>query len=103
MTSVEPLPLSWKPVMAPDRVTLRGRYVTLEPLNAQRHALSLWNALRGHDDSWTWLAEGPYACEADLSRAVLDKQTSANAVFFAILPEPVAPDPPEQTAAGYAS
>ncbi len=103
VTSAEPMPLSWKPVKAPEPVTLRGRYVALEPLNAQRHSLSLWNALRGHDDSWTWLAEGPYACEADLSRALLDKQTSANAEFFAILPEPAAPDSPGQTAAGYAS
>ncbi len=91
--------LHWSPVSPPRPVTLRGRYVTLEPLDAERHTSALWNAVHGHDEVWTWLSDGPYECEADLYRAVADKQAATSAVFLAILPE--GPEPP--SAAGYAS
>jgi RimJ/RimL family protein N-acetyltransferase len=67
-------------------VVLSGRYVTLEPLEANRHSAPLWDAVRGHDEVWTWLADGPYATEADMRSALLEKETSPNAVFFAIVP-----------------
>jgi RimJ/RimL family protein N-acetyltransferase len=87
--------LNWKPVALPGPVTLRGRYVTLEPLDAVRHAAALWQAVRGpgqvagdpgNDRLWTYLGDGPYASEADLCRAIEEKQTSENAVFLAIVP-----------------
>jgi hypothetical protein len=65
---------------------LRGRYVTLEPLNAERHTTALWEAVRGHDELWTWLAEGPFATEADLRQSIQQKQAGASAVFLAITP-----------------
>ena len=68
-------------------MTLHGRYVALEPLDADRHTPALWAAVRGHNEVWTWLSAGPYECEADLYRSVSDKQASSSAVFFAILPE----------------
>ena len=99
MASLQAIPLSWKPVQPPRPVTLTGRYVTVEPLQADRHASALWNAVRGHDEVWTWLADGPYASEADLHGALADKQASASAVFLAIVPQ----DAAEPLAAGYAS
>ena len=86
MHSAPPVSLSWKPVLPPRRVTLRGRYVALEPLEANRHSPALWSAVRGRDEVWTWLADGPYATEADLRRALLEKETSRDAVFFALVP-----------------
>jgi RimJ/RimL family protein N-acetyltransferase len=94
-----PSALHWNPVSPPRPVTLRGRYVTLEPLDADRHTPALWEAVRGHDEVWIWLSDGPYECEADLYRAVADKQAASSAVFLAILPE--GPEP--HSAAGYAS
>jgi RimJ/RimL family protein N-acetyltransferase len=67
-------------------VTLRGRIVTLEPLNAERHAAALWKALRGHDDLWTWLPYGPFASESELRRHIEEKQATAGFVFLAIVP-----------------
>jgi len=99
VTSHEALSLNWKPVPPPGPVTLSGRYVTLEPLDADRHCPALWNAVRGYDEVWTWLADGPFECEADLYRALADKQASASAVFLAIVPQ----DPTPPSAAGYAS
>ena len=72
--------------------------MTLEPLEADRHAAALWEAVRGHDEIWRWLADGPYANEAALHRALEEKQASTAAVFLAIVPEGGT-----SSAAGYAS
>lgn len=97
MSATNQSPLNWKPVPAPVPVTLRGRTVTLEPLVAGRHAAALWQAVRGHDELWTWLPDGPYATEADLRRAIEEKQSAPGAVFLAIVPAATG------TTAGYAS
>ena len=97
MSATSPSPLNWKPVPAPVPVTLRGRTVTLEPLDADRHASALWQAVKGHDELWAWLPDGPYAAEADLRRAIEEKQSAKGAVFLAIVPAATG------TAAGYAS
>jgi RimJ/RimL family protein N-acetyltransferase len=60
--------------------------VTLEPLNAQSHTAALWQAVRGHDDLWKWMGDGPYATQATLRQALRDKQQAKDAVFLAILP-----------------
>jgi RimJ/RimL family protein N-acetyltransferase len=77
---------------------MQGRYVRLEPLDADHHSHGLWEAVQGHPEVWTWLSDGPYASEADLRRALADKAASENALFFAIIPE----ENPS-AAAGYAS
>jgi RimJ/RimL family protein N-acetyltransferase len=95
-----PNSLDWKPVKPPRPVALDGRYVTLEPLDADRHALALWQAVHGHDSVWTWLSDGPYRTQAELRRSLVEKQTSTSAFFLAIVPKDSADTP---QAAGYAS
>ena len=92
-----PTPLNWKPVPAPAPVTLRGRTVTLEPLSAERHAADLWQAVKGHDDLWDWMGDGPYATEEAFHAAIEQKQAAPGAVFLAIVPAATG------RAAGYAS
>jgi RimJ/RimL family protein N-acetyltransferase len=87
----------WKAVSLPSSVVLSGRAVTLEPLTATTHTADLWRAVHGHDEVWTYLADGPYACEADLGRKLEEKQNGSNAVFFAIIPQTTG------RVAGYAS
>ena len=88
---------NWQPTPLPAAVTLAGYWVALEPLSAARHAHSLWQAVVGQDEVWTWLADGPYSSEEDLADAVLAKETGSAARFFAIVPRSTS------TAAGYAS
>ena len=38
--------------------------------------------VHGHDEVWTYLADGPYASEADLRRALEEKQAGSSAVFL---------------------
>jgi RimJ/RimL family protein N-acetyltransferase len=97
MSATTPSPLNWKPVPAPVPVTLCGRYVILEPLDAGRHAVALWQAVKDHDELWAWLPDGPYATESDLRRAIEEKQSAAGAVFLAIVPAATG------SVAGYAS
>jgi RimJ/RimL family protein N-acetyltransferase len=78
--------LGWKSAALPVRVSLSGQYVTLEPLDAERHAAALWQAVKGHDELWTWLFDGPYASEADLRQAIEARQAAAGFVFLAIVP-----------------
>jgi RimJ/RimL family protein N-acetyltransferase len=85
------------PVPSPGPVTLRGRYVSLEPLDAERHAAALWKAIQGHDEVWAWLFDGPYPSEEALRQAIREKQAAKSAVFLAILPHATG------QAAGYAS
>lgn len=97
MSAANLIPLNWKPVPPPGPVTLRCRYVTLEPLDAERHAAALWEAVRGHDELWIWLPDGPYPTEAGLRRAIEEKQAATSAVFLAIVPAAIG------EARGYAS
>lgn len=67
-----------------------GRHVTLEPLDAGRHAEALFAA--GHDGGdpalWRWLPYGPFADVAAF-RAHLEAQAaSEDPRFFAIVPRP---------------
>ena len=97
MPSAAPSPLNWTPAVRPGPVTLRGRHVTLEPLSAERHTAALWQAVSGHDELWTWLADGPYATEAGLRQAIEEKEAATAAVFLALVPEATG------APAGYAS
>lgn len=76
---------------------MKGRTVTLEPLDAQRHASALWQAVRGRDDLWAWMGDGPYANEQEFAQGLQRKQNAADMIFFAIVPRGLG------RVAGYAS
>jgi RimJ/RimL family protein N-acetyltransferase len=60
--------------------------VTLEPLNPEDHTGALWPAVRGHGELWTWLAEGPFATQAELRQSIEQKRAATSTVFLAIVP-----------------
>ena len=78
---------SWQPCLLPSYRVHQGRYVTLVPLNADEHTRELWQGVEGHDEVWAYLADGPYAGETGLKRAIQEKQTGTAAVFLAIVPK----------------
>jgi RimJ/RimL family protein N-acetyltransferase len=75
----------WQPPPPPAPITLRGQFVTLEPL-AQTHAEPLWQSIRAHNDLWTWLASGPYSGPTHLHESLEAWREAENAVLFAICP-----------------
>ncbi|HWE87645.1 MAG TPA: GNAT family protein [Terracidiphilus sp.] len=89
--------LEWKPCPLPRREAMCGRTVMLEPLDAARHTAALWEAVRGHDELWDYLFDGPYGSEAELSVDLARQERAEGFVFYAIVPAETG------RAAGYAS
>jgi len=82
-------PVDTTPRILPARVAIQGRYCVLEPLH-RRHAADLWRAaapgtLAG-DESWDYLACGPFTDAAALAAYVADLGTQQERVAWAIRP-----------------
>jgi RimJ/RimL family protein N-acetyltransferase len=69
----------------PARVTIRGQYVTLEPLH-RRHIPELWQAAQGADDSWTYMGYGPFASADAMARQVMDLASVHDPMVWAVRP-----------------
>jgi RimJ/RimL family protein N-acetyltransferase len=74
-----------EPARAPQPVTLAGRYGTVERLDPARHRGSLWEAVRGHDRIWTYMAYGPFADAAVFSDWLVSREAAADPFYFAIV------------------
>ncbi|MGI9253991.1 MAG: GNAT family N-acetyltransferase [Thermomicrobiales bacterium] len=78
------LPRPW-----PAKAVLAGRYARLEPLDAEKHAASLYRL--GHDGtdaaraSWDYLPYGPFASEADLTQWIVAQTKGTDPHFYAIV------------------
>jgi RimJ/RimL family protein N-acetyltransferase len=86
MVEAKPLDLHWKPVPRPYPVTLRGQYVTLETLDATRHGVALFEAVKGHDELWAWLAGMPPVSAASMMEHLERWQEAERALLLAIVP-----------------
>jgi RimJ/RimL family protein N-acetyltransferase len=49
------------PAVRPGPATFEGRFCRVEKLDPARHSEGLWQALKGDDRVWAYLANGPYA------------------------------------------
>lgn len=65
---------------------MTGHTVKLEPLQASRHAESIWHAVQGHEHVWQWLFDGPFSSQAEFASDVEKKQNAADRIFYAIIP-----------------
>jgi RimJ/RimL family protein N-acetyltransferase len=84
----------------PERVILKGRWITLVPLNAEAHAKDLFEGSNGDAERervWTYLFNGPFATLAEFAADVELKAKAADPHYFAIL------DNASGRAVGYAS
>jgi RimJ/RimL family protein N-acetyltransferase len=71
----------------PERTVLRGRFVTLEPLDAAAHGANLYDATRGPegDKVWLYLPYGPFPERALFETALQEKACSEDPLYFAII------------------
>jgi RimJ/RimL family protein N-acetyltransferase len=81
-----PVP-DWTPRNLPPREKLAGRFCRVEPLDASRHAQSLYEAGQLDRDgaSWTYLAYGPFATFSHYREWAAASQMSQDPLFFAII------------------
>ncbi len=58
----DPVP-HWKPVAPPPRTPIEGRYCRIEPIDPERHAAQLFEAISDDQDgrTWTYMGYGPFA------------------------------------------
>jgi RimJ/RimL family protein N-acetyltransferase len=63
-----------------------GRFVSIVPLDADRHSDDLFAAMGGpqHAHLWTYMFDGPFADRAEFAEALRKRQTSDDPLFFAI-------------------
>ncbi len=89
-------PPSTAPVPDPDprerplHEEIEGRYVTLEPVNAGRHTVQLFEAGSGDPQRtriWDYLAYGPFTSEAQMRQHLESQEASNDPLFFAIRPK----------------
>lgn len=77
----------WRPPSPPARVTHRGRYCRLEPLDVERHGAELHAAfaLDTQGKEWTYLPYGPFASEDEFLAWLRGASQSSDPLFFAII------------------
>ena len=84
---IGPIVVDWNEPPIPLRVVMPGRYCRLEPLEPDRHAVSLFaaNALDERGKNWTYLPYGPFQTFDDY-RVWLVQQSQANdPLFYAVV------------------
>lgn len=75
------------PRPAPGRVTLRGEFCTLQPLDASEHAASLFAAYdaAADDSAWTYIGVGPFGTPAEYRAWADGAAASADPLHFAVV------------------
>ncbi len=93
------LPVDASAARRPQRTTLRGRSVTLTPLDPIVHGAALWEGTRGEagDRLWQYLFEGPFPNRAAFDTHLRRIAASQDPLFFAIV------DSASADAVGFAS
>src|SRR3984893_3060447 len=85
------------PAKRPRHTTIEGRYVTLQPLNADAQPNTLFNSVQGHDSLWDYMSDGPFPDREAFRASIEKKALSTDPLYFAIL------DNLSADAVGYAS
>lgn len=81
--------LNWHPVDPPARRVLAGNSVSLEPLDADRHASALYRASHGEGSDpvlWLYMSDGPWESESAYTEAVRANAASTDPLFYAVVP-----------------
>jgi RimJ/RimL family protein N-acetyltransferase len=80
--------LAWSPVRPPERRTLAGRRVRLDPLDPGSHAAGLYalsHAPGGDPSTWDWLGVGPFATREEFDTWLASCARSADPLFLTIV------------------
>jgi RimJ/RimL family protein N-acetyltransferase len=77
--------LDWRPVPAPQKRVIEGRYVRLEPVDVARHAEDLFALSEGSDEIWTYLGYGPFTDLAGFRNWLSGCAQSSDPLFVTIV------------------
>jgi RimJ/RimL family protein N-acetyltransferase len=85
------------PAERPRHTAIEGRYVTIQPLNADAHADPIFHSVQGHDSLWDYMGDGPFPGREAFRASIENKAVSTDPLYFAIL------DNQSSDSVGYAS
>lgn len=77
--------LDWKPARLPERISLEGEMVRVEPVDPARHAAQLYAASAGADSIWDYLPYGPFRDLAEFTEWLEARAASNDPLFFTII------------------
>jgi RimJ/RimL family protein N-acetyltransferase len=77
-------PVDTTPAQNPGPVTLMGRFGRIERLTPQ-HGASLWDAVKGHDDIWTYMSSAPFTDADAFAAYVAMRLANEDPYFYAIV------------------
>jgi RimJ/RimL family protein N-acetyltransferase len=69
----------------PEAIRLTGQYVVTEKLDPAKHGADLWEAMKGHDDLWDYMAQGPFADEAAFRAFLEERAGAADPFAYAVI------------------
>jgi RimJ/RimL family protein N-acetyltransferase len=69
----------------PEPVTIQGGYGRIEKLNAAKHGSEIWEAVKGHDEVWTYLFQAPFAKRQDFDAYLEMASSREDPYAYAIL------------------
>jgi len=75
---------NWTPPPSPTGEVLKGRYVSLEPLDAEIHSQALFAFYKGHDWVWDYMPYGPFKTVTDLHTWVDETVADPAHLFYAV-------------------
>jgi RimJ/RimL family protein N-acetyltransferase len=79
------LPVDTTPAQKPGAVVLEGRYGRIEKLDAARDGAALWEAVKGNNTLWPYMAYGPFADESAFLDWLVERPKLADPYSYAIL------------------
>ena len=73
--------------LGPMRVRLEGAYAAIEPLDAEKHAVALWQSCGGEKNQtlWRYMHSGPFADKDSFDAYLKDKSASEDPMYSAIV------------------
>jgi RimJ/RimL family protein N-acetyltransferase len=77
--------LSWRPATPPERKTLTGESVVLEPLDPERHGAALYAAAVGAEATWSYLPYGPFASRDEFMAWLRGHAATEDPLAYAII------------------
>ena len=79
--------LNTSPAPSPERITVRGRYITITPLDPALHGDSLWAGTGGAQNAalWDYMPDGPFPDRAGFNARLQARAESPDPMFFAIV------------------
>jgi RimJ/RimL family protein N-acetyltransferase len=75
--------VGWTVPPHPEEVTLQGRWVRLERIEADAHAADLHRAFSGHEALWDYMPYGPFSSASQYHRWIKDVASGTDPRFYA--------------------